>query len=58
MPPVGKAQYLWGVGAIRRGAAALGLACAIVISTFDYHTLATAWPIHAAVTWGWCCSPS
>ena len=25
MPPVGKAQYLWGVGAIRRGAAALGL---------------------------------
>ena len=34
------------------GAAALGLACAIVISTFDYHTLATAWPIHAAVTWG------
>ena len=25
MPPVGKAQYLWGVGVIRRGAAALGL---------------------------------
>ena len=25
MPPVGKAQYLWGVGAIQRGAAALGL---------------------------------
>ena len=37
---------------VQAGAAALGLACAIVISTFDYHTLATAWPIHAAVTWG------
>ena len=37
---------------VQAGAAVLGLICAIVISTFDYHALAASWPLHVALTWG------
>lgn len=37
---------------VQAGAAALGLLCAVVISTFDYHALAASWPFHVAVSWG------
>lgn len=38
--------------AIVQGAAAvIGLVCAVVLSHFDYHTIARLWPVHAAVSW-------
>ena len=37
---------------VQAGAAAAGLICAVFISTFDYHALASSWPFHVAVTWG------
>ncbi|MCI6640030.1 MAG: FtsW/RodA/SpoVE family cell cycle protein [Pygmaiobacter massiliensis] len=33
-------------------AAILGLGCAVVVSTVDYHSLANIWKFHAAITWG------
>ena len=37
---------------VQAGAAVVGLALAIFISTFDYHALAAGWPFHAAAAWG------
>ncbi len=46
-----------GIGDYRRalvqaGAAALGLAIAILLSNIDYRSLVKVWPVHVAVTWG------
>ena len=46
-----------GVGDYRRavvqaGAAALGLAIAVLLSNIDYRSLVKVWPVHVAVTWG------
>ena len=46
-----------GVGDYRRalvqaGAAAIGLAVAILLSNIDYRSLVKVWPVHVAVTWG------
>ncbi len=46
-----------GVGDYRRavvqaGAAAIGLAIAVLLSNIDYRSLVKVWPVHVAVTWG------
>ncbi len=37
---------------VQMGAALIGIASAILLSTMDYEALAKAWPIHALLTWG------
>ena len=37
---------------VQAAAALMGLVCAIIISTIDYHSIAATWPFHAAVSWG------
>ena len=46
-----------GIGDYRRalvqaGAAAIGLAVAVLLSNIDYRSLVKIWPVHVAVTWG------
>ncbi|MEG1932732.1 MAG: FtsW/RodA/SpoVE family cell cycle protein, partial [Pygmaiobacter sp.] len=37
---------------VQGGAAAAGLFFAVLLSTFDYHSMAQIWPFHAILTWG------
>ena len=37
---------------VQAAASLLGILCAIVLSSFDYHDIVKIWPLHAAVTWG------
>ncbi len=37
---------------VQAGAMLLGVACAILISHIDYHSLVDIWPIHATLAWG------
>lgn len=37
---------------VQAGAAGLGVLCAVVISTLDYHALASAWALHVGGSWG------
>ena len=53
----GLTGQITGVGDYRRavvqaGAAAIGIAVAILLSNIDYRSLVNVWPVHVALTWG------